>query len=165
MERTYFTSTEKMYSVFEEHNSPSEYTRRCINGNIVGCNKCVGYCQYDGHPGFLTKQQRQQHDCIGKECRYYVAKPKKERSTVSFFRDQIKSALEFAQIMLDINSGIKVVRVEAEKDENYKAFFVAITNDLHFETFSRAFREEFNADIEFVRLNYDFDTCVALICA
>ena len=51
--------------------------RRCINGKVTGSNKCVGYCQYYGHPGFLTKEQRKQHDCIRKKCDYYVEKQKK----------------------------------------------------------------------------------------
>ena len=164
MDRT-ITFTEKMYSAFEKYNSPSEYTRRCINGKTIGCNKCVGYCQYEGHPGFLTKEQRQQHDCIGKECRYYVAKPKKQRCEVRTFKEKINAVLEFAQSIIDINSGVKVIRVEAEEDKSYKAYFVAITNDFRFETCYRAFHAAFNADIVFVRLNYDFDTCAALICA
>ena len=164
MDRT-ITFAEKMYSAFEKYNSPSEYTRRCINGNIVGCNKCVGYCQFEGHSGFLTNQQRQQHDCIGKECRYYIAKPKKHRYTVSGLKEQINAVLAFAQRTIDVNSGVKVVRVEADNSDKYKAYFVAITNDLHFETYSKVFFAKFNADIEFVRLNYDFETCAALICA
>ncbi len=49
-------------------------TRRLITGKITGSNNCVGYCQYNRHPGFLTRELRKQHNCLGKSCDYYVAK-------------------------------------------------------------------------------------------
>lgn len=68
----------------EANNRPSEYERverrqqgrerRLINGRITGCGKCVGYCRYDGHPGYLDKTLRQAHDCLRKGCFYYAPK-------------------------------------------------------------------------------------------
>jgi len=51
------------------------HDRQLINGRITGCGKCVGYCRFDEHAGFLTKELRQSHDCLGKQCRYYLSKP------------------------------------------------------------------------------------------
>lgn len=62
------------YRMFESKNTTQ---RRCIDGRITGSNKCVGYCQYLGHPGFLTEKNRREHDCLGKGCRYYVPKVKR----------------------------------------------------------------------------------------
>ena len=63
------------YYTFERQNS-SPHQRRCIDGHITGCGKCVGYCRYHEHPGYLTKDLRKQHNCIKKSCYYYVPKGK-----------------------------------------------------------------------------------------
>lgn len=61
------------YELLEEQ-CHSKFDRRCIDGRIRGCGKCVGYCKNVDHPGFLTRDQRKEHDCIGKGCHYYVSK-------------------------------------------------------------------------------------------
>ena len=60
----------------EQHDHPRKIRNhcRCIDGTITGSNKCVGFCDYYGHRGFLTKETRKKHDCLKKECAYYVAK-------------------------------------------------------------------------------------------
>ncbi len=59
------------------------HERRLINGKVTGCGNCVGYCRFEEHAGFLTREQRREHDCLGKQCRYYLGKPKKrERMTL-----------------------------------------------------------------------------------
>ncbi len=50
------------------------YNRRLIDGKITGCGKCVGYCKYQDHAGFLTKDLRKEHNCLGKGCFYYISK-------------------------------------------------------------------------------------------
>lgn len=32
----------------------SGYNRKCIDGKITSCSNCVGYCQYNKHPGFFN---------------------------------------------------------------------------------------------------------------
>ena len=71
-----------IYSSFENRFSPFEksfinHTGKCIDGRITGSNKCIGYCQYEGHPGFLTKELRKEHNCVKKGCYHYIQKPKK----------------------------------------------------------------------------------------
>ncbi len=61
---------------FYERREKTEFTRRCINGKITGCGKCVGFCKCDLHPGFLTRALRQKKNCIKKGCVYYVRKEK-----------------------------------------------------------------------------------------
>ena len=63
------------------------HDRRLIDGTITSCGKCVGYCMFQDHPGFLTKQQRQAHNCITKQCMYYAAKPKAEAECSVRFSD------------------------------------------------------------------------------
>ena len=50
------------------------HTRRCIDGSITGACRCVGYCSYASHPGFLTKDLRRDHNCVKNGCWYYTAK-------------------------------------------------------------------------------------------
>lgn len=64
---------------YSDYDKPykSKFNRRLINGKITNCGNCVGYCQCAEHPGFLTREQRKQHNCIVKECFHYLAKEKK----------------------------------------------------------------------------------------
>ena len=66
------------YDYFDRKQKNS-YNRRCIDGHITGCGKCIGYCTYQEHSGFLTKQLRKEHNCINKGCFYYLPKPKYEK--------------------------------------------------------------------------------------
>ncbi len=70
-----YSSEWNTYSA-KERQCRSDYNRRAIDGRIIGSCKCVGYCDYDGHPGFLNEKLRKKHDCIKKNCLYYIAKPK-----------------------------------------------------------------------------------------
>lgn len=68
---------------YSDYDKPykSKFNRRLINGKVTNCGNCVGYCQCDEHPGFLTREQRKQHNCIFKECFHYLAKEKKTNET------------------------------------------------------------------------------------
>ena len=57
-----------------KNNPYNPYNRRCIDGHITGIGNCVGYCLYEGHPGYLTKSLRKEHDCIKKNCYHYEPK-------------------------------------------------------------------------------------------
>lgn len=78
-----YSTADSRYEQYEKQ-CRSKYDRRCIDNSITGCNKCVGYCQYAEHPGFLTEELRKQHNCIGKQCFHYVAKQKKEKRTTAY---------------------------------------------------------------------------------
>ena len=66
------------YAFYDSH-SKSKYNRISIDGTVVGCSRCVGYCKYDMHPGFLTEKMRKVHHCIEKGCNYYLEKDKYEK--------------------------------------------------------------------------------------
>ena len=40
--------------------------RRCIDGSVTGRNRCVAYCNYENHPGFLTRPHLLSHNCAAK---------------------------------------------------------------------------------------------------
>ncbi len=67
-------TTDKMTYSYFEGLCKSEYTRKCIDNRIVGSNKCVGYCSFEEHRGFLTQKLRKKHNCIKKKCHYYIQK-------------------------------------------------------------------------------------------
>lgn len=153
-------STEQL---FASGDNPT--VRRCIDGTRVGCSRCVGYCRFEGHPGYLTAEHRQCHDCIGKGCRYYVEKPKKQRTACESRFDQSQRILSYAHAAIQMNRGYRVIRVEHEQENRYKAFFVTITNDYSFDLFIRSVKAQYDVDLKVERLNYDFDVSAAILCA
>lgn len=70
----YIHSSDLPYSAFDKGVGNNKYNRRCIDGKITGCGKCVGYCTFSIHEGFLTKELRKKHNCVKKDCLYYVPK-------------------------------------------------------------------------------------------
>ncbi len=66
---------------------------------------------------------------------------------------------------LIISECIKVLRVQFTSLNRYTAYYVTITNECCFDDCAKQIRNSYNADIEFVKLNYDFDTCISILCA
>ena len=75
MEILIYCATGNEYHYYEKQ-SKNRYNLRCIDGQHTNCGNCVGYCRYAMHEGFLTRKQRKEHNCIGKQCDYYLPKPK-----------------------------------------------------------------------------------------
>ncbi len=70
--------SERDYLYYETINWGS-HDRRCIDGHITGSNKCVGYCEFCFHSGYLTEKLREKKDCLEKGCNYYLPKIKLKR--------------------------------------------------------------------------------------
>lgn len=69
---------ENSYEYFNTHfGKPTE--KKCIDGRITGSNKCCGFCNYAGHPGFLTQRNIADHQCLKKECMYFIERTRKKR--------------------------------------------------------------------------------------
>lgn len=162
MYETVFSSAQDKYKLYEKQ-SHSRYNRRCIDNSITGCGKCVGYCQYSAHPGFLTEKLRRQHNCIGKQCFYYLAKPEKQK-TPQLLVDLSSSVLASVHRTMCEDECVRVIRVENTELNRYTAFYVTITNDCSFDRYISQIEDELGVYVNFVKLNYDFDKCVALLC-
>ena len=163
MENIIYSSSENLYAEYEK-DSPSAFARRSITGAVVGCSKCVGYCKYHGHPGFLTKDQRRQHDCLNKGCYYYVEKQKERRSNPSTIKDHTPYVLsQIRQTMTE--EAVKVIRVKGTGLQEYTAFYVTITKDDSFDECAVKLQRECGITVRFVKLDYDFDTFVHLLYA
>ena len=72
----YIHDSDRPYSDFDVGYGKDKRIRRCIDGTKTGCGKCVGYCTYYEHTGFLTEALRNKHNCLRKGCKYYVKKEK-----------------------------------------------------------------------------------------
>jgi len=160
MENIVFSTDVNQYAIYEK-SEHSHYERRCIDGSIVGCSKCCGYCQYEGHPGFLTEKQMKDHDCVKKQCYHFLKKPVREPR----YKETNSSEFEgFVKGKLSCFDGIKVLRFK-KTDNVCVAYFVTITNEYNFENCVFEAKNKYDVSLSFVRLNYDFDVCTKLIYA
>lgn len=141
---------------------PAVHHLRCIDGRTTGLNNCVGYCQYNGHPGFLTRDQRMQHNCIKKNCDYYIPKQKRIESKNQNL-DMSRSILDCINERMANDNGVKVLRVEKKGTYEYTAYFITITNELPFEIHIPFINNSFGIKISFTQLHYDFDNCLELM--
>lgn len=163
MYETVYSTANHKYEMYEKQ-SHSRYNRRCIDSSITGCGNCVGYCQYSKHPGFLTEKLRKQHNCIGKQCFHYVPKPEKKK-VPQLLVDLSSSILTLAHRVMSEDECVRVIRVENTEFNQYTAFYVTITNECQFDGYASRIEDELGIRVSFQKLNYDFDKCVALLCA
>lgn len=63
------------------------------------------------------------------------------------------------------NEFTRVLRVENTEFRKYNAYYVSITSECDFDEYSAQLKNELGVEVDFVNLNYDFDKCVALLCA
>lgn len=163
MYETVYSTAESLYEQYEKRYC-SKYDRRCIDNTVTGCNKCVGYCQYEEHPGFLTEELRKKRNCIGKQCFHYVAKPKKKK-TPQLIVDLTSSILAVVRKAMSQNEFARVLRVENAEFKRYNAYYVTISSECVFDGYATQIKNELGVEVDFINLNYDFDKCVALLCA
>ena len=152
-----------MYEYYEKR-SHSPYNRRLIDGTITGCGKCVGYCQFCEHPGFLTQEQRKQHDCLGKQCYYYLPK---ERTVLA--KPEVDSSpdtvCKTAQLLLQELGYMRIVRaVKADLNQWYLDF-VTISNDQSHIEYAETIEREIGASVKFRKLGWSFDRSANYIMA
>lgn len=161
MYETVYSTANNKYENYEKE-SRYRYNRRCIDNSVTGCGNCVGYCQYSEHPGFLTAKLRKQHDCIKKQCFYYVPKPSKQKATKPS-ADLFPSILNSVRQIMVGEECVKVIRIENTDSKRYTAFYIAITNECEFDKYAAQIKNKWDINVDFVNLNYDFDKCVAML--
>lgn len=140
------------------------YNRTCINGVITGCGKCIGYCQYKGHPGYLTENLRKEHSCIEKKCFYYIPKPKRKKSAnekSSLPNRLLSSAVRMTAQM----EGLRIMSVREKSQSHWQINYVTISNEYSIEDLASNLEHDFQIKTTFNRLNYSFDRTAQLILA
>ena len=149
------------YSYYDSKQNHT-HNRRCIDGTVIGCGKCVGYCQFLGHSGFLTKQQRKEHNCIGKGCYYYLPKPKSER-TKSNIKSLTNEIIQKSSEVIANLEGIKIIRAEEITQGGWKLKYVTLTNDYSIADLEKLISSVLGQKAVMQRLNYDFEIAAQLI--
>lgn len=137
------------------------HNRVCIDRKVTSCGKCVGYCKYVGHPGFLTENHRLDHNCIGKGCAYYIPKPERIRN-VPKTTDPARTLLDMARTAVAEMEGLKVTRV-MNSNGSWIANYVTLSNEYHLEQVEEMINRQSGLRFSFRRLNLDFDTCVQIV--
>lgn len=158
-----FAKPSELYANYEQK-SKSKINRRCIDGSITGCGNCIGYCQYSGHPGFLTSKLRTKHNCIEKGCFYYIEKPVKNKqkpvldaekhNLLSAARDKTAS-MEGIKIMDAVNMGFK----------EWELYYISISNAYQLHNIVDDLFNETGCIVRFIKLKYSIENCVRLIMA
>ena len=149
------------YSYFDNKQKQT-HNRRTIDGSITGCGKCVGYCQFSEHSGFLTKEQRKEHNCIGKGCHYYLSKPKTEKLKTSRKSNTTEIIKKSSEVIANLE-GIKIIRAEEITQGGWKLKYVTLTNDYSIADLEKLISSVLGQKAVMQRLNYDFEIAAQLI--
>ena len=155
--------TEGVYEQIESRQRAG-HNRTCINGAVTGCGKCIGYCQYKGHPGYLTEQLRKEYKCIEKECFYYVPKPRHKKVPnrgTSLLDMLLLSAIQLTAQM----EGMRVMSVQEQSKNCWQFSYVTISNEYPIQELILSLERDFRGKVTFKKLDYNFDRCVQLILA
>ncbi len=148
------------YAYFDGlHSNP--HRRRCIDGSITGSGKCIGYCQFSEHLGFLTESLCKKHQCIEKDCHHFL--PKQHQShTITNKEPRPTEVVLIASELLSALEGIKVLRADKSSD-GWKLNYITITNSYSIEEIEKSISDTIGENVTMVKLNYDFDTAVKII--
>ena len=102
------------------------FNLRCIDGSIHGCGKCVGYCSYDGHAGFLTPEMRKAHQCLEKRCYYHYPKQAVQGKKHDDSKTYQERLLSIAQAATAAMEGLRVIRATVGPNANCVVYYAAI---------------------------------------
>ena len=135
---------------------------------IHGCGKCVGYCAYKGHEGYLTSELRKQHNCLEKECYHYV---KREKSAFvnqfeplgQWFRDVPEMVIRKARSLTAELEGMEFVQVNSSRIGVCELSYVSITNEYKMNDIATAISESTGCQIILKQLQYPFELAATII--
>lgn len=145
-----------------ESKTARNFNLRCIDGSIHGCGKCVGYCTYDGHSGFLTAQMQKEHQCIEKGCFYHYPKPRGQKRLHDDNKSLQKKVFSAAQVATAAMEGLRVIRVSVEPNQNCVIFYAAIA-EYDILPVAEKVTASTECQIRMEQIQCDFDVAVALV--
>ena len=158
------------YEKAEKKYGLKNHNRRCIDGKITGCGNCVGYCMYCEHSGFLTKELRREHNCIGKQCRHYIEKSYNKEMSYNPFENILKSrkssardVFEMACSMTDELEGLRIMAADFLDNLVCELSYVTISNDYELEPIIKRIQAETGLTVKTKMLNYSFENAVELV--
>ncbi len=138
------------------------FNLRCMDGTLRGRSKCVGFCAYEQHPGFLTARQEREHQCHEKGCFYHHAKPAVQRNRRDENRVKQAEIMAAARAATARMEGLRVLRAAQEPDGGWTVWYAAISGYDLSEVEERL-RKETECRISMKPLRCDFDTAAALV--
>ena len=151
------------YSYYEVKCGNSK-NRRCIDGHKTGSGNCVGYCMYDGHSGFLTKELREAHNCIENGCYYYLQKIKLKKPKVES-SNRSGEVVKMASDVISAHEGIRIMDAIAKQNGGWFVKYISITNEYSIEAIESRISALVGESITMVNLNYSFECAAQLIFA
>ena len=162
MDQVYST----MYSPYEyfADNYGHKFKRYCIDGAQVSDTKCVGICQYADHLGCLTEKLRNQHDCLGKNCSYYV--PKEKRKTKYKKDKSAKRTLnEMLTLIQNEYSHLDGIRFNSisESGNDFVIRYFSATNDYNMGIIESDISDKYSLNLKLLKINCSYETRIRAI--
>lgn len=145
-----------------EQKTVRNFNLRCIDGSLHGCGRCVGYCAYDGHAGFLTAELQDKHRCIEKGCFYHSSKPKARRSLQDNNKSLQRRILLTARDATATMEGLRVIRVAVEPDATCVIYYAAIA-EYDVAPVVETIAASTGYQVAMKQIPCDFDVAVALV--
>lgn len=145
-----------------ERETIRNFNLRCIDGSLHGCGRCVGYCTYDGHAGFLTAELQGEHQCIEKGCFYHFSKPKAQRNLRDNNKSLRRRILLTAQDATAAMEGLRVIRAAVEPDATCVVYYAAIA-EYDVAPIVEAIAASTGCQVTMKQIPCDFDVAVALV--
>lgn len=141
----------------------SPHHRRCIDGSITGSSKCVGYCEYSEHKGFLSEKLRNERNCIAKGCNYYL--PKQQQPHKAKTKDsRPNEVISIASAVLSSIEGLKILRAD-KSASGWILKYITISNSYSIGAFEKSISEAIGETVIMKDLNYDFDAAAKMLFA
>ncbi len=147
---------------YYDNKQKSPYNRRCIDGNIVGCGRCVGYCTYQEHSGFLTEKHRKEHNCIEKGCYYFLPK-NKHRRHLNIKTGKDEEIISVASKITESFEGMRILRSTQNSDGQWMIHYVTISDEYPIKRIENQISEAIGETVIMNKLNYDFEIAAKLI--
>lgn len=115
---------------YEEMEKPhrQSFVRPLINGSRCGSAKCLGYCHFDEHPGFLNQKLLRKHQCLEKDCKYFQPKPRRPKRPQEEVYNRAADIVEFSNKIMQDCEGIKAVKAEQDSRGDWIVRFVAVAS-------------------------------------
>jgi len=158
----FYQQTQNDYTSYERKETSAQ-TRRCIDGTITGCNKCIAYCKYEGHPGFLTEDLKKKHDCEEKNCMYYLPKPQNMNRLQKKNKDNENNRIMSVAKAATANfEGLRLMRASKVINGGWIIYYVTIAG-YAFDLVALEIEESIGEKVEFSKLDYSFEISANLI--
>ncbi len=159
----YYLNNQVDYRVIDKRFG-SVTNKRCIDGRITGSNKCIGFCNYADHPGYVTSEIAQKHMCFEKGCGYFIQKtrelvcaPQKENGDI--YSKIVESVYEQCNAF----EGMKIINHKISGNK-IVFYYVTISKEYRFDMIVQSFDKAlFGLEIEFRVVPCEYTDAVNII--